>query len=316
MLEELKAIDQSAIKELSSIKKEQETVRKRLDNMETKRDSVSEEVYDRVHADYTGRYEELEDTARPLKEGAKSEYVKLRALLERMAANFEDVRLAKEELTFRHELGEFDEKEFKDQIEESEKKLKACEAELKQGETLKGKFVAAFHSEDELEGLVVAEPPPPPPVEEEASEEVAEETDEQPAEIDATAELEPVQPEAEVPPAPADEGEGSDATALLTMPSFVYRADDGTEQEYPLALGTTTIGRLDTNDICVPLDEVSRHHARVEMVEEGFMIIDQDSENGIYVNGERVKQHVLVDGDHVELGPGTREFEFQFTEPG
>jgi hypothetical protein len=311
MLEELKAIDQSAIKELSSIKTEQETVQKRLEKMEAKRESVSEEVYDRVHVDYTGRYEELEDTARPLKESAKSEYVKLSALLERMAANFEEVRLAKEELTFRHELGEFDEKEFKDQIEESEKKLKECDAELKQGEVLKGKFVAAFHSEDELEGQAAAEPPPPPPpVEEEVIE-----SDEQPAEVDATAELEPVQPEAAEPPAPPPE-RGSDATALLTMPSFVYREDDGTEQEYPLALGTTTIGRLNTNDICVPLDVVSRHHARVEMAEEGFMIIDQDSENGIYINGERVKQHLLVDGDKVELGPGTREFEFRFTEPG
>lgn len=313
MLEELKSIDQSAIKELSSIKKEQETVRKRLDTMESKRKSVSDEVYERVHADYTGRYEELEDTARPLKESARSEYVKLKSLLESMAAILEEVRLATEELTFRHELGEFTEKEYKDQLEESDKKLKECESELKQGEALKDKFVAAFHSEDELEELAGAEPPPAPAPE---VEEPAEEPIEEPLPDDATTELSTEEQEAAEPPppppAPPAEEEGSDATALLTMPNLVYRAEDGSEEEYPLALGTTTIGRLDTNDICVPMDVVSRYHARVEMVEDGFMIVDLESENGVYVNGKRVQQQVLADGDKIELGPGTREFIFKF----
>ncbi len=316
MLEELKDVDESAIQELRSIKKEQETLRKRLDSMEKKRGAVSDAVYGRVKSDYEARYDELEDGARPLKERARSEYVKLKSLLERMAASLDEARLAKEELSFRHELGEYSEKEYKGQLDEIEQRLQKSEAELKEGEELRGRFVAAFHSEEELEEAVESLPASTPPVPAEEEEAAVG----QPAGPVTTAEL-PAEPEAEAEPAPVAEKPEeeepvpdveADATAMLRLPRLVAHAADGTEEEYPLEMGSTTIGRLDTNDICIPDGTVSRHHARVDMTEDGFTIVDLKSENGIFVNGERVKQRVLVEGDRIEIGPGTKEFVFKF----
>jgi hypothetical protein len=375
MLEELKNIDQSAIKELGSIKKEQETLQNRIDKMDEKRGKVSEAVFERVLSDYTARFDELEETARPLKDQARGEYLKLRTMLDEMATGLEEVRLAKEELTFRHELGEFSEKEFKSQLEEAEQRLQEREAQLEQGEKLKEKFVGAFHSEEDLESPEAAAPPPPalePPAPEQSESEppAPEQSESEPpapeqseSEPPAPEQSESEPPDSEPPPLPeppaeettaelesaavqeaggappaidstteltkdqlvaaeqaksaaaqaeGGEEEGDDATALLDMPRFVSTAPDGSEEEYPLSMGTTTIGRLDTNDICIPNGEISRHHARIDIVDDGFELVDLDSENGVFVNGERVKKRLLADGDTIEVGPGVKEFVFRF----
>jgi hypothetical protein len=317
MLEELKDIDTTAIQELRSIKKEQETLRKRLDAMEKKRDAVSETVYERVLGDYSARYDELEKTAAPLKDTARAEYAKLKALIDRMTVALDEASLAKEELSFRHELGEFNEKDFKEQVEEGEHRIAQCEAELKEGTDIKAKFIAAFHSEEELEESLPPPPPAPtPPPPEEPAEEDAEPPAEEEAAADEQADQEPASADeeasAEEPQeaAPAKDIE-QDSTALLSLPRLMSHAPDGSEEEYPLAMGSTTIGRLDSNDICIPDGTVSRHHARVEMTEDGFTIIDLESENGIFVNGERVTEHKLVEDDRIEVGPGTKEFVFK-----
>jgi pSer/pThr/pTyr-binding forkhead associated (FHA) protein len=322
MLEELKDIDVSAIQELRSITKEQETLHKRLDAMEKKKESVSEAVFERVNADYLSRYDELEETARPLKDQARAEYAKLKALMDRMVAVLEEANLAKEELSFRHDLGEFNEKDFKTQLEESEQRIEKCDADLNQANQLKAKFIGAFHSEEELEDSLPPPPPaptPPPPTE--PAEEGAEaptDAKEEPSDAEeepAEAEEEPAEAGAEpAEEAPAGDFE-QDATALLALPRLVALAPDGTEEEYPLAMGTTTIGRLDANDICIPHGTVSRHHARIEMSEEGFTIYDLGSENGILVNGERVTECRLAADDRIEIGQGTKEFVFKFGEP-
>jgi len=99
---------------------------------------------------------------------------------------------------------------------------------------------------------------------------------------------------------------------MLSLPRLVSLRPDGTEEEYPLAMGSTTIGRLASNDICIPKGTVSRHHARIDMTDRGLVITDLESENGIFVNGERVKERLLVDGDRIEIGPSTKEFVFRF----
>jgi pSer/pThr/pTyr-binding forkhead associated (FHA) protein len=332
MLEELKDIDVSAIQELRSITKEQETLRKRLEAMEKKKESVSDAVYERVQADYGSRYDELEATASPLKDQARAEYAKLKALIERMESVLEEANLAKEELSFRHELGEFNEKDFKAQLEEREQKIEQSGSELEQANQLKAKFIAAFHSEEELEDSLpppppaptppppeapADEPPPAPPEEpeegpsEEASSAPPEEPAEAPPEEPAEAPPEEEAAPDEAPPVNMEQ----DATALLMLPRFVSKTPEGTEEEYPLAMGTTTIGRLDSNDICIPHGTVSRHHARIEWSETGFVIVDLESENGIFVNGERVTEHQLNEGDRIEIGPGTKEFTFVTGEP-
>jgi hypothetical protein len=63
-----------------------------------------------------------------------------------------------------------------------------------------------------------------------------------------------------------------------------------------------TVGRTSDNDISIPSTLVSRCHARLLVGPTGVIIEDANSTNGCYVNGEQVRQHLLHDGDVLELG--------------
>jgi chromosome segregation ATPase len=63
-----------------------------------------------------------------------------------------------------------------------------------------------------------------------------------------------------------------------------------------------TVGRTTENDISIPSKLVSRHHARLLVGPTGVIVEDAGSTNGCYVNGEQVRQHLMRDGDLLELG--------------
>lgn len=62
------------------------------------------------------------------------------------------------------------------------------------------------------------------------------------------------------------------------------------------------IGRAPDNDLCLDVSSVSRHHALVVRVAGGAIIEDLQSANGVWVNGHRIRQARLADGDIVALG--------------
>lgn len=64
-----------------------------------------------------------------------------------------------------------------------------------------------------------------------------------------------------------------------------------------------TIGR-DSGAAAVVLDDgnVSRRHARLEIVDNDLVLTDLGSSNGTYVNGAQVKRQVLVPGDQLRIG--------------
>ena len=164
MLEKLGEIDTTAIVELVEIKAEQELLESRLEAMAEKQGKVSEEVFARVRNDYEARLENLESKARPLKEQARREYSRLRELHEQCEQGLRAARMDTEELQFRHDLGEFEEKQFQQQLEASGKQEEERGKELAAAESLTERFVEAFRSRDELEeptadAVVAPEPP-------------------------------------------------------------------------------------------------------------------------------------------------------------
>jgi hypothetical protein len=77
--------------------------------------------------------------------------------------------------------------------------------------------------------------------------------------------------------------------------------------EYVLSRAKVTIGTAPGNDIVVDAgfngsDTVSAVHAELRREGEGFIVTDQGSETGIYVNGERVAEVALNDNDQVRIG--------------
>jgi predicted component of type VI protein secretion system len=64
----------------------------------------------------------------------------------------------------------------------------------------------------------------------------------------------------------------------------------------------TEIGRADGAGVPVVSDLASRHHARIVACGNAHMIIDLQSKNGTAVNGRRVTEAVLREGDLVHIG--------------
>ncbi|HSP55617.1 MAG TPA: ATP-binding cassette domain-containing protein [Dehalococcoidia bacterium] len=63
-----------------------------------------------------------------------------------------------------------------------------------------------------------------------------------------------------------------------------------------------TIGRLPENDVVLNDPQVAGIHARLRSMEGRWVIYDQDTESGTYVNRERVKVAELKDGDEILIG--------------
>ena len=69
------------------------------------------------------------------------------------------------------------------------------------------------------------------------------------------------------------------------------------------------IGRNSKNQIRLDDPSVSGHHALIRRVNDRFWIVDLDSTNGTFVNGRRVSEAVIVNGDVVSLGTCSRVFQ-------
>jgi pSer/pThr/pTyr-binding forkhead associated (FHA) protein len=63
------------------------------------------------------------------------------------------------------------------------------------------------------------------------------------------------------------------------------------------------IGRLDTNDIQVNSQRVSRKHARIIASNGAWVLEDTESLNGLIYQGDRVDRVVLIPGARVFLAP-------------
>jgi class 3 adenylate cyclase len=65
-----------------------------------------------------------------------------------------------------------------------------------------------------------------------------------------------------------------------------------------------TVGRRPDNDVALSWDsEVSRRHAQLRRGPEGWTLVDEESRNGSYLNGQRVEQpEPLRDGDFLRFG--------------
>lgn len=71
--------------------------------------------------------------------------------------------------------------------------------------------------------------------------------------------------------------------------------------EFPIR-DNISIGRSPSNDLVLSAAKVSRQHAAINKYNNQFIIIDLKSSNGVYVNGKKVEEHPLEDGDEVSIG--------------
>ena|SRR6478672_6865902 len=63
-----------------------------------------------------------------------------------------------------------------------------------------------------------------------------------------------------------------------------------------------TVGRGAIADLILDAALVSRIHCRLEANDETLEVVDLESTNGVYVNGERVSRAHLIPGDRLKVG--------------
>jgi pSer/pThr/pTyr-binding forkhead associated (FHA) protein len=99
----------------------------------------------------------------------------------------------------------------------------------------------------------------------------------------------PIEPE----PAPREE------TATLEWNGSTFTLTDR----------VTVIGRSSECDIRLDDANASRRHAEVRRIGDGYSVVDLGSTNGTEVNGQRIQETALMNGDVISVGTTRITFE-------
>ncbi len=100
-----------------------------------------------------------------------------------------------------------------------------------------------------------------------------------------------------------------------------YILELGSETEvirHELEKSTTTLGRLDDNDIVLGHEAVSKCHAAISKRGNYFELQDLSSGNGVWINGKRVSKVLLAKSDEIMIVPFRLRFgmELRMSEAG
>jgi FHA domain len=103
--------------------------------------------------------------------------------------------------------------------------------------------------------------------------------------------------------------EGSPKTEMINpalldgvSANFIVKGPSGVEKSYPMRQLVMTIGRSDQCDISVKDGSMSGRHCEVSKINGEIRVKDLGSANGIWLNGERITDAELFDGDVIRLG--------------
>ena len=93
------------------------------------------------------------------------------------------------------------------------------------------------------------------------------------------------------------------------MACLVITSGEQSGKYFPLAKRPLTAGRDPARDIQLLDSKVSRKHFQVRCQDDGYVIREMRSKNGVLINGARVEdEHKLADGDQIQAGDTTLVF--------
>jgi hypothetical protein len=317
--DQLLAIDTAALEQMLALRGEQARIDAYRQRAEENRAKVEPAVWQRVTADYASRHAALERQIVPLKAQVRAAFQQVQALLDRVTRASDDARLQKEEIEFRHDVGELDDTELASAAGTPARVLEQCRCDLAEIEALKARFLEAFVPGEEMPAPAAAPGPepsagPPPPASAPTpaaapspAQAPAAASAPPPADVAAEAGM-AVGPEAErtfsdLDRIPAAESTGTaERTFMIPLAALIADpSDGGVQAEYRLG-AQNVIGRSNDAQIQLSGPGVSRRHALVSIGPSGFTIRDLKSQNGTLVNGERITEVLLTDGDRVQIG--------------
>ncbi len=329
MLDEATPVDAGVLERLLDIRQQQAALGgfcARVDQLKTRH---TDAVASRVLRDYQVRLASLEDAAQPLLAQARVEHDRLVQVGGQIQQRRDAAALEKEEFELRHEAGELDETQLQERLQDPERTIGECDDTLRTLQGLQARFAEVL-----VDRAPATPVPPAPPAplalpakpridETQVVSQPAGETRLSPIAPHGIERIDPgatrvVQPLRDPAMSPfssdtADYGLSSAAPAIdqAVAPEASLRVEVEGEAPATHVLGmTTSIGRSDENDIRISSHRVSRHHATIHRGGGGFVVQDAGSQNGTYVNGQRVESQPLVSGDLICIG-SARMFFFQ-----
>jgi hypothetical protein len=342
-------INQPLLDETAKLRQERTVLSERMAKIEATRDQVSSQVFERVSGEYRSKFDAITQSLLEKKAEVDRELATLYDTRQKVTANLDVQKTAIEELTFRKQLGEFDDKEFEERAKEAKEKLgkfqmiiDAVTANIKKYEILFADFEPTPLEPSQPTPVATKIPPAGGaatharpaagatatiPVKRKAA---AAQPDynlpqeQSPGYFSSTDDVSERPTGVAPPPAPPKtqrtqvyvptqktaSGSVSGSTSPSIRPGMGYlkiirgAADN---PKYPLGK-ETTIGRAHTNHIVLKEARISRQHAIIRQAGKEFVIEDLQSSNGVVVNGEKIKEHVLTNGDQIQIGDFVMEF--------
>jgi pSer/pThr/pTyr-binding forkhead associated (FHA) protein len=95
------------------------------------------------------------------------------------------------------------------------------------------------------------------------------------------------------------------------MPTLTLKFKDKPICDFQLQKGLSlTIGRRKNNGVVIENLAVSGHHAKIDSVGDGFVLIDLQSKNGSFVNEQIINSHWLKHGDVINIGKHSLVFKY------
>ena len=112
-----------------------------------------------------------------------------------------------------------------------------------------------------------------------------------------------------VPPTKIAYISGRPAALHLRKCKLVIEREDGQASEYIFDQNNITVGAMEDNDLVLEDDTVSRYHCRIYQDENSYLIQDQESTNGTFINRVRIKEAYLKPGCTVTIGKTDVKFQ-------
>ena len=98
------------------------------------------------------------------------------------------------------------------------------------------------------------------------------------------------------------------------MAKLALKFEDKVLKEITLGQSLVTIGRLPDNTVQIDNLAVSGHHAKIYWETDHFVVEDNNSLNGTFINNRRVSKQALADGDSILIGKHTLAFKDEWHE--
>src|SRR5512138_141076 len=97
------------------------------------------------------------------------------------------------------------------------------------------------------------------------------------------------------------------APTLHLRRCMLQSVDDPT-QEWVFDKEEIRIGSMDDNDVVISDDTVSRYHCRIAQEDTGYVLVDQRSTNGKFINKVRIREAFVKPGSIVSVGQSQLRF--------